>query len=298
MAESGGGGAGGTGGFGGSGGEVPNFGQNTIVGPVAAFFLGSPGSSGPTGVAGQGGSGGNGGMAQGGGIYSVQNSSTITLALTNSTIGANLAESDPEGLAGSNGSTTTGVLVFTGAGGEVPVFGVAFANAANGLAGSGNAGGFYNAGASVVLVNDTIAEDNSFEQTNGATPNAVGTLIPGVVTLDSFVPEVFSASSGTGSFSLLNTIVAGLNFSGAEGSYSFGDMVGSFTSLGHNLITSVDTGVEIGLGGAGSTDLIGTPTNPISQNFAEVAGMPGYFPIGGSPARGGGSTVVLQAPTR
>ncbi len=105
-----------------------------------------------------------------------------------------------------------------------------------------------------------------------------------------------ASPAGSDTFSLLNTLVANTDL--VEGFYTvvYGEMDGAFTSLGHNEIEELLSGQSTGLySGAGSTDSVGTTAEPVG-GIVVVPGEPWFFPIAGSPARGGGSTAVLQAP--
>ena len=243
------------------------------------------GSSTVTG-AGPGGVGGNGGA--------IFNAATMTISGT--TFSGNGGGNG--GVPGSRGSSQAGGGGSGGNGGAIYNTGsltivnstISGNNAGNGLNGGsngnggngGNGGGVFNNGGTLLVVNSTIANNSGGNfgvkgasgVNNGVAGNAGGVDIT------------------TGTVKTRNTIIAGNTvFSAGTGP----DILGAFTSLGHNLIGKSDGGT--GYTNANNGDQVGTITSAINAMLGALQNNGGptqtMNPASNSPAKDTGDNCVL-----
>ncbi|MGO9245238.1 MAG: choice-of-anchor Q domain-containing protein [Verrucomicrobiia bacterium] len=291
------------GGNGGSGGGFWNGGT--------LFMTGSTVSSNTCGNGGPGGPytsplpGGNGGF--GGGVYN-----SGTLVLTNSTIVGNVCgnggmgsngsglspmipNGGPGGAGGSGGGLcTAGTLtsacntIYGNAGGTAGNGGNGVVIGANGGSGGnggtgGYGGGVFNTG-TMNLWNCTVAS-NSVVLGGAGGMGAVGTMTTGANGVAGAVGNGGGSANSNGVAQLLNTIVAE-NITAGTGP----DLIGNFTSLGHNLIGNVTGG-----NGYIGSDLLNV--NPQLDPLADNGGPTFTCALQAtSPAIDAGDDAVLSAP--
>ncbi len=265
-------GAGGSGGSGQGGGLYMSGGQvsitnSTIASNRASAGAGGAGGAGGTGghgsldtggAGGSGGGGGSGGSGQGGGLYV----SGGTISLTNSTIAFNTASGGTGSKGGNGGNGGHGDYAFAKGGG----------NGGNGGSG-GNNGGAGGAG----------SPSHGYSGGAGGTGTSAGAALGGQG------GGVFNNSSGTGTVSVVSTIIA--QDTVAAGSASAGqDVLGAFvdakgtpTKVGFNLIGIVDGST----GFTSPTDHRGTLARPLDARFATT-----------TPVNNGGPTLTLALTPR
>jgi hypothetical protein len=133
-------------------------------------------------------------------------------------------------------------------------------------------GGIENIGGNLHIFDSTISAN-----TNGGSPGAGGVLNDG------------------GAVTVANSIISG-NTAASGGSEGVApDVVGEFTSQGHNLIGVVTSYAT----GFGSSDLTGTTANPVTADLGLLANNGGLtqtmLPLTGSPAIGAGSVALIPS---
>ncbi|HZL35243.1 MAG TPA: right-handed parallel beta-helix repeat-containing protein [Tepidisphaeraceae bacterium] len=209
-------------------------------------------------------------VGNGGGIF---NSGTLTIA--DSTVSANSSN-----FAG-GGIENTGTITLTG-------------STISSNSTTGHGGGIDN-NSTLAITNSTLSQNGSIGQGGALCNTGSATFNDSTVTqnVGTYGTGGIDSQQGT-SLTLGNTLVAGNG--GTSSSFSGGidgpDVVGTVTSLGHNLIGQTD-----GSTGWIANDLTGTSSQPLDPLLAPLGNYGGptltQAPLAGSPAAGQGSVALL-----
>lgn len=162
--------------------------------------------------------------------------------------------------------------------------------------GSGQDGGIDTASGSATIINSTISNNTGNNLSGGISTGNYAVSITNCTTYGNLGPGIYS----TGNVTLYNTIAArndsgyyshGTYFSNGVDDY---DIVGSITSLGHNLIAAGNNG-----SGYRTSDLVGTTAVPLDPKLGPLQNNGGSTPtmalLPGSPALDAGGDA--NAPT-
>ncbi len=232
--------------------------------------------AGHSGHGGNGGNGGNGALGGAGGAGGIYNS-LGTITPTNSTLAFNTASAGEGGAAGAAGPYGWG----GGTGGghsAASKIGLSGAGGVGASGGSASGGGMYTVTGGTTLVNDTVA-DNSVSAGSGQGAGGLGSATGGGLSI-----------SGSSTVTIANLLIA-------KNIQTGGDIDGTVTSLGHNLVGVVDSNT-IGLVSSDLTGNVYSPENPgLSTTLADNGGPTQTLALlVGSPAIDAGSNALAVGP--
>lgn len=229
-----------------------------------------------------------GDVSGGGGFFMVSGTVTLTKAIINNNVGGSVTGLFAGAGAGGGVDNINGTLTII----DSDVSGNQ-AGASTDSQGDGGWGGGIAGGASLTVINTTVS-NNSAGAPNGRGGGIVGAnvrLVNCTITGNTaFNNEGHGVRLFTGSAFARNTIIAGNGPSGPE-------IVGTFTSQGHNLIGRSDG--SNGFTNGSNGDIVGTLGAPINPQLGPLANNGGNSPthalLSNSPALDAGDNCVTQA---
>jgi hypothetical protein len=237
----------------------------------------------------------------------IDNNSTGTLTITNAIIANNSTLGGGGGINNNNAgavnvtnstfdhnSAQSGGGIYN-SGGQINIFGSTFSF--NSINNSGAGGGIFNNNGALTITNSTFSNNSTNPGTGAAIlsdSTAVVDIVNTTISNNQANGNGGGIQTGANPVQLRNTIVAG-NTATANGQ----DVIGTFTSNGHNLIGRYDAIFATGFTNGVNGDIVGTPGSPVDAHLGALANNGGTTQtlalLLGSPALDAGDNCVTDS---